>query len=349
MKTVTVSASKTYDILIASGLLDGAGGYVRPFIPGGSAAIVTDDIVDRLYGGRLAASLTAAGLQTVRDVIPNGEASKNAETFIGLLNFLAESRLTRADAVVALGGGVVGDLAGFAAAAYMRGVRFIQIPTTLLAAVDSSVGGKTAIDLDAGKNLAGAFYQPEFVLCDLALLDTLRGEIFTDGLAEVIKYGVIADRELFDRLRKPIKPQLEEIVARCVSIKRDIVDADEFETGPRKLLNFGHTVGHAVERLSDYTVSHGRAVAVGMAVMARACAKSGICTDEAAREIVALIEAGGLPVTTDRGAAQLARAALSDKKRSGGTITLTVVERVGKCVLKDMPVEALESFIAPGL
>ena len=178
MNKVTVNASKTYDILIGSDLLAEAGGYVRPAAPGGMAAVVTDDIVDRLYGGKLAASLSASGLRVVKYVIRNGEASKNAENFIGLLNFLAESRLTRADAVVALGGGVVGDLAGFAAAAYMRGVHFVQIPTTLLAAVDSSVGGKTAIDLDAGKNLAGAFYQPELVLCDLALLDTLSADIF---------------------------------------------------------------------------------------------------------------------------------------------------------------------------
>ena len=168
-------------------------------------------------------------------------------------------------------------------------------------------------------------------------------------MAEVIKYGVIADRGLFDRLKNPVKPQLEEIITRCVSIKRDIVDADEFEAGPRKLLNFGHTAGHAVERLSGYAVSHGRAVAVGMAVMARACAKSGVCTDAAAREIVALIEAYGLPATTDRSAAELARAALSDKKRSGDTITLTLVERIGKCALKDIPVEELEDFFALGL
>ncbi len=349
MKKVTVNASKTYDILIGTGLFLDAGRYIRPCVPGGSAAVVTDDIVDRLYGDRLVYALTSVGFRVVKYVVKNGEASKNAGNFIRLLNFLADNGLTRADAVVALGGGVVGDLAGFAAASYMRGIRFIQIPTTLLAAVDSSVGGKTAIDLEAGKNLAGAFYQPELVLCDWALLDTLDEEIFTDGMAEVIKYGVIADRELFSMLKQPVKPQLEDVITRCVSIKRDIVSADEFESGARKLLNFGHTVGHAVELLSSYSLSHGKAVAIGMAVMARACMNSGLCTKSDARAVVSLLETVGLPVKTERDAGALARAALSDKKRSGDKITLTVVRAVGNCVLKDMPVAELEQFIALGL
>ncbi len=349
MKTVTVSASKTYDILIGSSLFTDAGRYITPFIKGGTAVVVSDDKVDALYGKQLVAALSATGLRVIKYVFKNGEASKNAGTFVSLLNFLAENGVTRSDAIIALGGGVVGDLSGFAASSYMRGIRFVQIPTTLLAAVDSSVGGKTAIDLDAGKNLAGAFYQPELVLCDYSLLDTLEDDVFTDGLAEVIKYGVIADSNLFAMLKVPAKPQLEEIITRCVTIKRDIVDADEFETGPRKLLNFGHTAGHAVEHLSDYSISHGRAVAIGMAVMARACAKNGICSDADAREIVELIELNGLPVTTERTAAELARAALSDKKRSGSTITLTVPERIGSCVLKDIPVDELENLFALGL
>ena len=349
MKKVTVNASKTYDILIGAGLFADAGRYLSPFVSGGTAAVVTDDIVDDLYGEALSRALSDAGLRVVKYVIKNGEASKTAANFVGLLNFLADNRVTRTDAVVALGGGVVGDLAGFAAASYMRGIGFIQIPTTLLSAVDSSVGGKTAIDLDAGKNLAGAFYQPQLVLCDYTLLDTLGNDIFTDGMAEVIKYGVIADRELFDTLYKPAGPQLEDIITRCVSIKRDVVADDEFEAGPRKLLNFGHTVGHAVEHLSSYGTSHGRSVAIGMAVIAAACAKEGLCTDDDAQELVRLLKSNGLPVKTDRSAAQLAAAALSDKKRSGDTITLTVVERIGKCTLMDMPVSELERFISLGL
>ena len=349
MNKVTVNASKTYDILIGAGLFPDAGEHILPFVPGGTAAVVTDDIVDKLYGNQLTCALTAAGLRVVKYVVKNGESSKNAVNFVDLLNFLADNKLTRTDGVIALGGGVVGDLAGFAAASYMRGIRFIQIPTTLLSAVDSSVGGKTAIDLHAGKNLAGAFYQPELVLCDYALLDTLRDDVFTDGLAEVIKYGVLADSDLFGMLNAPVKPQLEQIITRCVSIKRDIVAVDEFESGPRKLLNFGHTVGHAVEHLSGFTLSHGTSVAIGMAVMARACAKDGLCPQSDADAVVRLIEKSGLPVTTDRTAGELTGAALSDKKRSGDKITLTVVERIGKCVLKDVPVAELERFIALGL
>ncbi|SHH93856.1 3-dehydroquinate synthase [Sporobacter termitidis DSM 10068] len=349
MKTITVNASKKYDILIGPGLLDGAGGYARKLLKSTAAAVVTDDNVAPLYGDRLTASLLDAGLRVVRFVIKNGESSKNAENYIALLNFLAAERFTRDDVIVALGGGVAGDLAGFAASTYMRGMRFIQMPTTLLAAVDSSVGGKTAIDLTSGKNLAGTFFQPDLVLCDVSSLASLSPDVFADGTAEVVKYGVIADGELFELLKAPIMPQLTEIIARCVAIKRDVVEADETETGPRKLLNFGHTVAHAVEACSDYSISHGKAVAVGMAVFARAAFKSGLCGEAACRDIIDMIRKLGLPAETDFTAAQLARAALSDKKRSGGTITLVIPKSIGTCVLQETPVDALEHFIALGL
>jgi 3-dehydroquinate synthase len=349
MKTITVNASKSYDILIGPGLLDQAGYELAKVIKGRSATVVTDDRVDALYGDRLISSLSGAGITAARFVVPNGEPSKNAANFIALLNFLAGSRLTRTDAVIALGGGVVGDLAGFAASAYMRGIGFVQVPTTLLAAVDSSVGGKTAIDLDSGKNLAGAFYQPDLVLCDHTLLDTLSDDCYRDGMAEVIKYGVIADRELFEMLLPPVRLQIEEIIARCVSIKRDVVSRDEKEQGPRKLLNFGHTVGHAVEACSNYTVSHGSAVAIGMAVVSRASYKIGLCDAATSDGIVDLIRSFGLPVTTDFAAKQLSEAAAFDKKRSGAMITLVVPEQIGLCVLRETPVSELEEFIALGL
>lgn len=349
MRTITVNTPKSYDIIIGVGLLDQAGKYMAEVVKGRSAAIVTDDHVAALYGGRLAASLMSAGFDVTRFVVPQGEPSKSASNFIALLNHLAEARLTRADAVVAFGGGVVGDLAGFAASAYMRGIGFVQIPTTLLAAVDSSVGGKTAIDLEAGKNLAGSFYQPDLVLCDHALLDTLSEDCYRDGLAEVIKYAVIADSALFRLLKPPVKLKIEEIIARCVTIKRDVVIVDEKEQGPRKLLNFGHTVGHAVEVCSSYAVSHGSAVAIGMAVISRACAKLGLCDAAASAQIVALIKSFGLPVKTDFDAKRLSDAALSDKKRSGGMITLVVPEQIGQCVLRETPVNELENIISLGL
>jgi len=347
MKTITVKASKTYDIKIGSGILDDADS-ILPKI-GSTAVIVTDDVVAPLYSQRLENSLARKKIRVIRYVIPNGEASKSVEHLVPLVNFIANEKLSRTDTVIALGGGVVGDLAGFAAAVYMRGIGFIQIPTTLLAAVDSSVGGKTAINLGAGKNLAGAFYQPDAVLCDISLLSTLAPEVFRDGCAEVIKYGVIADGKLFKSFEKPIKDQLEDVIARCVEIKRDIVAQDEFEKSVRKFLNFGHTIGHAIELLSRYEITHGSAVAAGMAIITRTAAKMKICDDACMHDIIKTIKLYDLPVNTTYDAASLAKACLSDKKRDGGKVTMIFPEKIGKCVMKDIKVEELENAIRLGL
>jgi 3-dehydroquinate synthase len=349
MRTVRLKASKSYDIVIGQGLLDRAGEYIKKAAGGRVAAVVTDDIVGPLYGRRLEASLEGQGYGVVKYTIEQGEASKNACNFISLLNFFAQSRMSRTDVVVALGGGVVGDLAGFAAASYMRGTKFVQLPTTLLAAVDSSVGGKTAIDLEAGKNLAGAFYQPDLVLCDHVLLRTLSAGALRDGLAEVIKYGVIADSELFGRLKSPVFDQIEQIIGRCVEIKRDVVCEDETEQGARKLFNFGHTVGHAIEHLSGFGLSHGRAVAAGMAVMARAANRKGICPDSSRDEILEMIAFHGLETTTGYTPNEIWKACLNDKKRSGGSISLVVPERVGHCRLMEVSLEELLDFIILGV
>ena len=349
MKTIKVLASKPYNVYIGAGLLDHAGELLRPVLRGDAAMAVTDDAVGPLYLERLKAALSSAGLRVSEHVIPRGEASKNAENYLRLLSAMAEYGLTRADTVVALGGGVVGDLAGFAAATYMRGVGFVQIPTTLLAAVDASVGGKTAIDLPQGKNLAGAFYQPDAVVCDVSLLETLPEPVFRDGMAEVIKYAFIAETPLLERLKSPVSAQLEEIVALCVSIKRDIVCADERESGARKLLNFGHTVGHAIEKCSGYAVPHGRAVAAGMAVITRAAVHAGLCPPEVARALEELLIKYNLPADTHFSARELAAAALADKKRSGDGISLVLPVSLGQCVIREMPVDALEAFTAPAL
>ena len=228
-----------------------------------------------------------------------------------LLNFCAEAGVTRSDCLFALGGGVVGDMTGFAAATFLRGVRFIQIPTTLLAMVDSSVGGKTGVDLPVGKNLVGAFWQPSLVICDYTLLDTLTPEIFADGCAEVIKYAVINDRELFDRLKAPIRPQLGAVIASCVRNKRDIVNADERDTGCRQLLNLGHTLGHAVEASSGFTVSHGSAVAIGMNLVASLAKSRGLLDQNELLDIRAMLKSYGLPLTCPYTSEQLARVASS--------------------------------------
>lgn len=349
MITVPVKASRDYDIVIGRELLKDAGSYLRKVCECETVMLVCGDIVAGLYAGTVQASLEAAGYRVCRFVYPHGEQSKTAETYFALLNALAENGLTRADCIVALGGGVTGDLAGFAAATYQRGIAYVQMPTTLLAAVDSSVGGKTAIDLPAGKNLAGAFYQPRLVLCDVDTLNTLPEDVFTDGCAEVIKYGVIWSKDLFDRLKQPIKPQIEDVIAQCVTIKRDVVEQDEFDTGLRGILNFGHTVGHAIEKCSNFGVSHGRAVAVGMALTTKATYLAGICKKDCVEEVYGILKRYGLLTQTEYPADALLSAMRSDKKRAGSRITLVLPEAIGKCRLEKLPVEDMDALLRPAL
>ena len=350
MTTIEVSASRNYPVLIGSGLLPELGPRIAALGSAKKVCIVSDSNVWPLYGAAADASLHLSGLETCTFVFPAGEASKNGSTFLELLNFLAENRLTRSDLLVALGGGVVGDLTGFAAACYLRGVRFVQVPTTLLAAVDSSVGGKTAVDLPAGKNLAGAFWQPSLVLCDTGCLSTLPEEIFRDGCAEVIKTAILFDEPLFMELvRDGLGFDREAVIAACVAHKRNIVAADEFDRGQRQLLNLGHTFGHAVERLSDFTISHGRAVAIGTAMAARAAVHLGLCDQGTATRIMWLLERFGLPSFIHHSAAEICEAALSDKKRSGDTVNLILPKRIGECAISPTPISKLESIIQAGL
>lgn len=335
MKTVTVKTkSKSYPVYIGSGILDECGNFAADITGQTNAAVITDDIVDKLYSGRVIASLEKAGFHTIKYVIPNGELSKNMETYVRLLAFLSENRLSRNDAVFALGGGVVGDLGGFAAATYLRGIRFVQVPTTLLAAVDSSVGGKTGVNLHAGKNLAGAFYQPELVVCDPDLLSSLPEKIFFEGCAEIIKYAAICDKALFEQLKSPIMLHMEEIIEQCVKIKSKLVAEDEFDRGARQLLNFGHTFGHAVEKCSGYTVSHGSAVSIGMIMAASAAVDMKMCETGCIEELTEIVKAYGLPYRTDFSEEALYNILLTDKKRLGDTITFVLPEKIGRCVLK---------------
>ena len=350
MTIIEVNASKSYRVEIGSGLLPLLGSKTAGLGKVGKVCIVSDSNVWPLYGAAADLSLHEAGLETCHFVFPAGEERKNGLTLLELLNFLAENRLTRTDCIVALGGGVVGDLAGFAAAAYLRGIRFVQVPTTLLAAVDSSVGGKTAIDLPAGKNLAGAFWQPSLVLCDIDTLGSLPEDIFRDGCAEVIKTAILFDRSLYHTLcRDGLGFDRESVIARCVELKRDVVNADEFDRGLRQKLNLGHTIGHSVEALSDFTLSHGKAVAIGTAIAARASAKLGICDWGVSAQIQWLLQHFGLPLFTGRTAEALTGVALSDKKRSGGTVNLIVPLEIGNCAILPTPVEELEGFVQAGL
>ncbi len=350
MRTVTIAASKKYDIHIGPGLLSTLGLETKKLGKAEKVCIVSDSHVYPLYGKPAEESLKSAGFSVVSYVFPAGEESKNGLTFLDLLNFLAQNTLTRSDLIVALGGGVVGDLAGFAAASFLRGIRFIQVPTTLLAAVDSSVGGKTAIDLPAGKNLAGAFCQPSLVICDTDVLRSLPSEVFRDGCAEVIKYGVLYDPQLFAHLEeKGPDFDREAVIQRCVELKRDVVMEDEFDTGARMKLNLGHTIGHGVEAMSQFGLSHGKSVAIGMAIVARSAVKNGLCDVKACEILLRVLEKFGLPTTTAYAAGDLYRYTLSDKKRSGGTVNLIVPKDIGDCTIIPISVENLLPFIQAGL
>ena len=348
MKKVLVSASKDYEVIIDKGILSNIGEYIKNFVAGRIAAIITDDIVNELYSDEVEKSLSNEGYIVQKYVFKNGEQSKNANVYIDIVNFLARNKLSRTDVVVALGGGVVGDMAGFAAATYLRGIKFVQIPTTLLAAVDSSVGGKTAIDLEVGKNLVGAFYQPDLVICDYKTLDTLKPETFSDGCAEVIKYGVIASEELFYKCLKGIKENLEEIIYECVSIKRNIVAEDEYDTGLRHLLNFGHTIGHGVEACSGYTITHGKAVAIGMVAITKAAINLGLCKEDVLDKLNKCLELCNLPLSTSYSADELYNIMLSDKKIDGSNINLVIPTCIGKAVLHKVSTSELMIYLQKG-
>lgn len=348
MKKITVEATHKYDVIIEKASLKKAGEYMRSCIKPCKCLIVSDDNVAPLYMDDVRTSLEKNGYAAECYVIEHGEQSKNLASFGKILNYLAENHFTRSDAVVALGGGVVGDLAGFCAASYMRGIDYVQLPTSLLAAVDSSVGGKTAVDLGCGKNLAGAFHQPKLVLCDYGTLESLPKSFFADGMAEVIKYGFIGDERLIEILEGDISDKMEDVIARCVEKKRDIVGEDEFENGVRKLLNFGHTIGHAVELSTNYTLPHGHAVAIGMHIMTNAAVKSGKCNDECLLRLDALLDKYGLPRSCDIDVHTLFEAAKSDKKRSGGSIKIVVPDRLAGCNIEKIEIDALEKIIALG-
>ena len=345
MRSVTVKTSATYEVLIGSGLLQKAGEAVKKVISPCKAAIVTDSTVVHLYEETVRKSLTEAGFSVCTFVFPAGEASKNIHTLSHLLEFLAKEEMTRTDMIVALGGCVTGDLAGFGAAVYLRGIPFVQIPTTFLAAIDSSVGGKTAVDLEAGKNLAGAFYQPKLVLCDTDVLQTLPEVVFADGIAEALKYGVLGDAALFEKIAGgDFRQDLEEIIETCVSMKRDVVEEDEFDTGKRQLLNLGHTFGHAIEQKSHFQMTHGHAVAIGMHLIAKAAEAKGIAEKGTAAAIAKALEQNQLPKETEFSPAEVAEGTLRDKKRRGGTIRFVFPKKIGACEIVKIPVEEVEAL-----
>ncbi len=350
MKAIHVTASTEYDVLVGKDLLDIAADQIRSVVKGNVLCIVSDHTVWSLYGNDLKDSLTEAGFQCVGISFPSGEVTKSTANYVKLLEFLAENRIGRNDCIVALGGGVIGDLTGFAAATYLRGIDYIQIPTTVLAMVDSSVGGKTAIDLIAGKNLAGAFWQPKLVLCDTNVLNTLSCDFFQDGCAEIIKYGILYDPDLFMHLKEHgLDFDREWVISRCVQLKRDVVAIDEFDHSDRQKLNLGHTLGHAIEAASCYSISHGCAVAIGIAIICRATAKMELFSPHDAQDILSLLQQFGLPVDTALPQRTLYDATLNDKKRISDRINLIIPKSIGNCEIIPVSTESLMDWIRLGM
>lgn len=351
---ITVKASGRYDVLIGRGLLSECGEYIKEVSQAEKIGLITDDNVNALYGDEAQRSLESAGFTVCRFVFPRGEQSKSTETLVKIWNFLCDNKFSRSDCLAALGGGVTGDMTGFAAATYLRGIDFVQIPTTLLAQVDSSVGGKTAVDLAGGKNLVGAFKQPKLVLCDIDVLDTLPDEFFTDGMGEVVKHGMIKSAKLFELLEKydlkslrESKDALEDVIARNIVIKRDVVQADEFDTGERMLLNFGHTLGHSIEQYYNYTdITHGQAVAAGMKMMTDIAEKHMLAEKGTCERLVKCLDRYGLNVTVEPTLTQLGSACMNDKKRFGGTINIVICCDVGASMIRKMPVESFFAMLS---
>ena len=350
MQTVLVNASRAYPVHIGGGLLDRAGELIAAATASRRCAVVTESTVGPLYAPQVCRSLERAGITPLLHTFPAGERNKNLTTYGAMLEFFAESRLTRSDAVIALGGGVTGDMAGFAAATYQRGVDYIQLPTTFLAASDSSVGGKTAVDLAAGKNLVGAFWQPLLVICDTDTFQTLPEETFADGVAETVKHGLIADGDFYRfLLEEDIRRRIEDVVGRNVAIKAAVVGEDERERGKRKLLNFGHTLGHAIEKCSGYAVTHGHAVAIGMALAARAAERLGYSPAGTLDAVTAACRRFGLPTQCPWDAGALYDAATGDKKRDGGSIDIVVLEEIGRARTLRLDMDGLRRFVEAAL
>lgn len=344
MKKISIRTSSPYEVLIERGSIKKCGEYIKNVTESRKIAIITDDIVCSLYADTVIASLENSGFECTLFAFPNGEQSKNLNTLGKIFDFLCANNITRSDIVVALGGGVVGDIAGFASACYLRGIDFVQIPTTLLAQVDSSVGGKTAVDISGGKNLVGAFRQPKLVICDSDTLKTLTPDILSCGMAEVIKYGMIRDEKLFKMVEshtlENVDEIMDEIVYTCIDIKRDVVENDEFDRGERMILNFGHTLGHAIEGWHNYTdYTHGMGVAVGM------CLITDKFAPQLSERLKKCLTAYELPTGTEAPIGELLPYCSKDKKRESGNINYIVCGTVGKAEIRRTSVSEFEKIM----
>ena len=345
-KTVSVKGvKKPYDIIFGNEIFDIIPQKIWELTKAKTTVIITDDNVDKFYGEKVSKILENSGFRVLKFVFPHGEDHKSIKTFSEILEFMAENNVTRSDLIIALGGGITGDISGFCAASYLRGIDFFQVPTTFLAAIDSSVGGKTGVNLSSGKNLAGAFYQPRSVICDTSTFKTLPEENFKEGVAEAIKYGAICDTDLFQKISDNKDFNIEEVIERCVTIKAEIVAEDEFDNGKRQLLNFGHTIAHAIEKVSSYKISHGIAVGIGMAMISKISERLGWSEENTFEKIAKCLESNNLPTQYNLNTEEILPAILKDKKRDGDTINLVIPKKIGNCVLKKVNVSDLEGVL----
>lgn len=343
MKRVEIKTARPYSVLIGGGVVRTLPLELHRLTNARRVMVVTDETIASLHLPGVLEQLKDWEVYT--HMFPAGECHKTMDSMLPLLQNLLEAGFDRSDVIVALGGGVVGDMAGFAASMYMRGIDYVNIPTTLLSQVDSSVGGKTGVDLMGAKNILGAFYQPRLVICDTDYLTTLPQNVFADGCAEVIKYAFIGDEALLPLLDAGIQNHLAEVVCRCVQHKAEIVASDEFDRGRRGLLNFGHTIGHAVEKASGYAVSHGAAVAVGMFQITAACEKAGLCGNGVRERLQSLLQSYGLPLTTDVSLGEILAAVVSDKKKSGDSLTAILPRGLGSCEMCKLSLAQLEALL----
>lgn len=346
MKKLRVNVGAGYDIFIEKGLLSSCGEFIKNVTDAKKVCVISDTNVFPIYGDKVCHSIEEQGFEVLTYVFEAGEASKTTSTVISMVEFLAQNELTRGDIVVALGGGVCGDMAGFAAAIYLRGIDFVQIPTSLLAQVDSSVGGKTAVDLPQGKNLCGSFHQPVLVIIDPDTLDTLTPHFFSDGMAEAIKTGCIKSAPLFDRIEKEdAKDFIEDMIFDCVSIKAGVVERDEKEHGERALLNFGHTAGHSIEKLHNFsTISHGEAVGIGMVMITAAGEANGITAAGTSDRIAAVLKKYGLLTKDENSLSDIIENMNADKKRTSDSINFTLLHSIGDSFNQKIKYEEIPKF-----
>lgn len=358
MNVINVKASIEYNVTIGSGVMNETGRILKQTVKGVTKALlVSDSTVAPLYAGKVKAAIEAEGIEVYEYTFDAGEQSKNIDTIAAMWGVMAKAGFTRTDAIVSVGGGVAGDMSGFAAATFLRGIKVVQVPTSLLAMVDACVGGKTGIDLKEGKNLVGAFHQPSAVIEDTDCLATLSDEIFAEGMAEVVKYAFIMDLPLYDLLLENSSrgisirndaELMEKIVSMCVADKAYVIEVDECDNGLRQTLNYGHTIGHVIERNSNFQLAHGVCVAKGMGIITDSAVAAGRMDKAEADKVKSLIMAYDLPVSDDITPEDAVSGALNDKKKRGNTISLIVVDKIGEAQIVKMSPDELLVFLKGG-